>query len=167
MIIESASSVSSDWPSHRPTRASRVSSVPVVTSCHWRLWSLSSLLPSTHSSLHPEPRAGQSQSMSHFSDGNDSRGEKPTVGKVWNCLPSDGPSARVPEGVWGWSPAWMFQQSLLVLAPSDALHYGDRARGFRQRKRIKAAANTRKRGKRNTHKPNGMFEDIFKPKRRK
>ena len=44
--------------------------------------SLSSLLTSTHSSLHPEPRAGQSQSMSHFSEGNDSRGEKPTVGKV-------------------------------------------------------------------------------------
>ena len=33
-----------NWPSHRPTRASRAFSVPVVTSCHWRLWSLSSLL---------------------------------------------------------------------------------------------------------------------------
>ena len=61
----------------------------------------------------------------------------------------------------------MFQQSLLVLAPSEALHYEDRARGFRQRKRIRLAATTRKRGKRNTLEPNGMFEDIFKPKHRK
>ena len=36
-VIESASSVSSGWPSHRPTRGSTASSVPVVTSCHWRL----------------------------------------------------------------------------------------------------------------------------------
>ena len=56
-VIESASSVSSGWPSHRPTRASRVSSVPVVMSCHWRLWSLSSLLTSTDYRQLSTPRA--------------------------------------------------------------------------------------------------------------
>ena len=65
-VIESASSVSSGWLCHWLIRVTRAFSAPVVTSCHWRLWSLSSLLTCTDSSFSTKLRA-QSQLLRHFS----------------------------------------------------------------------------------------------------